>query len=71
MGKDKISQISINTERCKMCGVCIELCPRGVYVATQEGYPTPAHMEKCTECQLCELWCPDYAVEIEVQEDGA
>ncbi len=54
-----------------MCGVCIELCPRGVYVATQEGYPAPAHIEKCTKCQLCELWCPDYAVEIEVQEDGA
>ena len=54
-----------------MCGVCIELCPRGVYVATQEGYPAPAHMEKCTKCRLCELWCPDYALEIEVQEDGA
>jgi Pyruvate/2-oxoacid:ferredoxin oxidoreductase delta subunit len=28
-------------------------------------------MEKCTKCQLCELWCPDYAVEVEVQENGA
>jgi len=66
-----MSRILINTERCKKCGVCIELCPRRVYVANLEGYPTPAHMEKCTKCQLCELWCPDYAVEVEVQENGA
>ncbi|MGA3174540.1 MAG: ferredoxin family protein [Syntrophorhabdales bacterium] len=61
----------VNIERCKRCGICIELCPSHVYRATGEGYPDPVNLEKCTECRLCELWCPDYAVEIEVRRDGA
>lgn len=52
-------------ERCKRCGVCIELCPLQVYVSSPEGYPEPVNVEKCTSCGLCELWCPDYAIEVE------
>lgn len=61
-----MSHIQINTDRCKKCGVCVELCPLRVYAANAEGYPEPANIEKCTKCGLCELWCPDYAVEIGV-----
>jgi 2-oxoglutarate ferredoxin oxidoreductase subunit delta len=66
-----MSRILINTDRCKRCGVCIDLCPRQVYTASRDGWPEPANMEHCATCGLCELWCPDYAVEIEVQGDGA
>jgi 2-oxoglutarate ferredoxin oxidoreductase subunit delta len=62
-------EIYVSRNRCKRCGVCIELCPSHVYVASEEGYPEPRNIERCTQCQLCELWCPDYAIEIEVHED--
>jgi NAD-dependent dihydropyrimidine dehydrogenase PreA subunit len=27
--------------------------------------PIPAHMENCTGCRLCELYCPDFAIAIQ------
>jgi len=65
----KVGPLSFDRERCKRCGVCVELCPRHVYTTTDEGYPHLSEVEKCTRCMLCELWCPDYAIEVEVSED--
>jgi len=61
--------ITLYRDRCKRCGVCIELCPLQVYTSTSEGYPEPINIEKCTNCGLCELWCPDYAIEVGVKDD--
>jgi len=59
-------------ELCKGCGLCIEKCPvdnlgwaqvLGVY-----GTPCvePGHSDKeCTGCGMCELFCPDCAINIE------
>lgn len=54
----------VRVERCKRCGVCVDLCPGKVYENDGQGYPVPSHIEKCTGCGLCELWCPDYAIEL-------
>jgi 2-oxoglutarate ferredoxin oxidoreductase subunit delta len=67
----KVGPLLLDRERCKRCGVCIELCPRQVYTSSEEGYPDPTNIEKCTSCKLCELWCPDYAIEVEVSENAA
>jgi 2-oxoglutarate ferredoxin oxidoreductase subunit delta len=61
--------ITLYRDRCKRCGVCIELCPSQVYTSTPEGYPEITKIEKCTNCGLCELWCPDYAIEVKVDDD--
>jgi 2-oxoglutarate ferredoxin oxidoreductase subunit delta len=61
--------ITLYLDRCKRCGVCIELCPSQVYTSTSEGYPEITKIEKCTNCGLCELWCPDYAIEVRVKDD--
>jgi len=70
MKATKVGSILLHQQRCKRCGVCVELCPRKVFIIDKEGYPKPANIEQCTYCQLCELWCPDYAIEVRGVEDG-
>ena len=66
----KVGPLLINRQQCKRCGVCVELCPRQVFITDGEGYPDATRIEQCTGCKLCELWCPDYAIELEVSEDA-
>jgi glutamate synthase domain-containing protein 2 len=46
--------------RCTGCGLCAELCPRGVHVKP-EGYsrPLPPRSERCvgTDCEKCDCYC--------------
>lgn len=66
----RVKPLLLNRQACKKCGVCVELCPRQVFTTDDEGYPNPTNIERCTSCKLCELWCPDYAIEVEVSEDA-
>ena len=66
----KMGGLSLNRQRCKRCGICVELCPRHVFTTSDDGYPEPTNIEQCTRCKLCELWCPDYAIEVEVTENA-
>jgi len=59
----KKARIVINTAWCKGCGICVEFCPKHVLVM-KDGHPVVAHLEECTLCQLCELRCPDFAIEV-------
>jgi 2-oxoglutarate ferredoxin oxidoreductase subunit delta len=58
----------ILAEQCKGCGFCIEFCPKHVLLACDEynakGYHPPAidPQSKCSNCKLCELLCPEFAI---------
>ena len=58
----------IDIELCKGCGFCIEFCPVGVLVFSEEfnskGYhpPIAANPDSCTGCDLCGIYCPDFAI---------
>ena len=64
--------IFIDEELCKGCEICIYVCPKGVYKMTDKvnskGFNVvgAAFPEKCIECRLCEMSCPDLALYIEV-----
>ena len=59
------AKIRIDRVRCKECGLCIGLCARGVF-ESDGGSPVVVHEEKCNACEICELICPDFAIDLEV-----
>jgi len=71
----KPGKVTLDRERCKGCGYCVEFCPRNALVMSEElgpkGY-TLAKVEdtnKCLGCGLCEIICPEFAIRLEQGED--
>jgi len=70
-------EIHIIKDRCKGCHFCVEYCPTDVLEISDEfnikGYhpPVAVHPEKCTNCGLCELICPDFAIFVTESEEAA
>jgi 2-oxoglutarate ferredoxin oxidoreductase subunit delta len=60
--------VSIEVERCKACGFCVEFCPTKVLALSSaynsKGYHPPqmVNPEKCSGCDLCGMYCPDFAI---------
>jgi len=53
---------------CKACGLCTHFCPKGVIIADDLGKPIVAYPDNCIGCRLCEMLCPDFAIEVEDEE---
>ena len=56
--------VQIDLGLCKACGICIELCPDKVFDRDKLAYPVIARPEDCSQCLICELHCPDFAIEV-------
>jgi 2-oxoglutarate ferredoxin oxidoreductase subunit delta len=60
--------VTIDKDRCKGCGFCVEFCPLGVlalsarFNAKGYHYPEVVAAEKCSGCDLCGMYCPDFAI---------
>ncbi len=69
-------RIDIDKERCKGCGLCIQVCPKhnieiseqlnskGYYPATFHDQDVESGNSECTGCSLCAITCPDVAIEV-------
>ena len=68
-------ELHIVKDRCKGCGFCVEYCPKGVLVLSEEfnikGYhpPVPVKEGECVNCNLCETICPEFAIFCVRKED--
>ena len=67
-----LAYITIDTERCKGCRLCISFCPKkiiGLASDINQSGQTPATVirekaHECTGCALCALMCPDAAISV-------
>ena len=68
-------KIIINTERCKGCGLCIAVCPKGSIIISKKSnksgyFPAESSNAKCTGCALCAIICPEVVIEVFREEDA-
>ena len=63
-------RVEIDKEICKGCGLCVEVCPKGVIEISSRLNDMGEHPaegsseEECTGCALCAVGCPDCAIRI-------
>jgi 2-oxoglutarate ferredoxin oxidoreductase subunit delta len=60
----KKTYVHIIRERyCKGCNICVTFCPRKV-LSLRSGKVFAESPELCIGCKMCELRCPDFAIEV-------
>lgn len=62
------TRITINEGWCKSCGICVQFCPKKVLESDERGFPAVANINNCIHCMLCELRCPDFAINVQELE---
>ena len=68
MAKPKLKKHHIKRDWCKGCGICVEFCPQKVLELDDQDKVSALRPQDCICCKLCELRCPDIAIEVETKE---
>lgn len=69
MAKQKLKELVINRDWCKSCGICVKFCPTKVLELDSKDKATAIRPEDCICCKMCELRCPDLAVEVITEQE--
>ncbi len=65
-----MAKVEVLEKFCKSCGLCIEVCPKGILAigdkTNEKGYFTVVctDQDECIGCSLCAKMCPDVAIEV-------
>ncbi len=59
-------QLTIDTDLCIQCNICIQICPIGILADDLEGFPTviEGEAELCIRCGHCLSSCPNGALSL-------
>lgn len=63
-GQKREFEIHHDDRLCKRCGICVAFCPRECLGQDDMGSIIIIDDTKCTGCRLCEIRCPDMAIEV-------
>ena len=55
--------LKLDTEKCIGCGMCVEVCPHGVF-EIKEHKAVIVNKDACMECGACEKNCPANAIAV-------
>lgn len=67
--KKKLKRLLIIKDWCKGCGICVNFCPKGVLELSGEDKAEAVRPQDCICCILCELRCPDLAIEVQMEQE--
>lgn len=54
--------LKINLKWCKACNICIAMCPQQIFEPDRDGKPVQSRPGDCTQCTICWVHCPDFAI---------
>lgn len=57
------STLVLDEDKCKGCGMCIEVCPHNVFEMSGDRVKI-TDKNKCMECSACAINCPFSAIEV-------
>ncbi|MBE7058820.1 MAG: 4Fe-4S dicluster domain-containing protein [Ruminococcaceae bacterium] len=66
-----MAKVSFREDRCKGCGLCVEVCPKKIVELKKnlnsKGYHPAgvSDMDKCIGCAFCATICPDCVIKVE------
>lgn len=66
--KQRDIRVTVNEQRCRSCGICIDLCPEKVLIAEKPLLKAKVvDLPACTGCRVCEWLCTDWAINVVVR----
>ncbi len=62
----KRGELTLDQAKCTACGICYDVCPRGVYETKRDGHKRLVikYEERCEACEACVLQCPRKAISL-------
>ncbi len=65
-----MAKITVNNDRCKGCGLCVDACPKKCISFSQNlnkigyHYAVLKNEKDCIGCGFCYQVCPDVCIEV-------
>jgi 2-oxoglutarate ferredoxin oxidoreductase subunit delta len=67
-----MAKLTFKTEICKVCGLCINVCPKNVLELNKDKLNSKGHHpieaarpDDCIGCAFCATMCPDCVITVE------
>lgn len=61
--------VEVKKEWCKSCEICVNICPKKVFIMDQ-FYAKVEDTDACIGCLQCEKLCPEIAIKVIEKKDN-